>query len=65
MSLAEVTHFLSERIQAAHAAGIADVIIDPGFGFGKTTAHNYALLNGLGHLRRSEDRCWSGFRVSG
>lgn len=48
--LAEVTRFLSERIGAAHAAGIADVIIDPGFGFGKTTPHNYALLNGLGRL---------------
>lgn len=45
--VAEVTHFLSERATAAHAAGIADVIIDPGFGFGKTTAHNHALLNAL------------------
>lgn len=44
---AEVTHFLSERLQAARAAGIADVLLDPGFGFGKSTAHNYALLNGL------------------
>lgn len=46
----EVVHFLSQRINAAHQAGIADVIIDPGFGFGKTTAHNYALLNGLGQI---------------
>lgn len=44
---AEVTLFLSERLHAARAAGIADVILDPGFGFGKRTAHNYALLNGL------------------
>jgi len=43
----EVVLFLSQRINAAHKAGIADVIIDPGFGFGKTTVHNYALLNGL------------------
>lgn len=43
----EVTRFLSERLNAAHDAGIADVIIDPGFGFGKTTAHNFALLDGL------------------
>lgn len=48
--LAEVTHFLSARLRAAHAAGIADVVLDPGFGFGKTTAHNHALLHGLGHL---------------
>ena len=47
---AEVTHFLSARIRAAHDAGIADVIIDPGFGFGKTTEHNYALLRSLGRF---------------
>jgi len=44
---AEVTHFLSERLHACHAAGIADVLVDPGFGFGKTTGHNYALLREL------------------
>jgi len=43
----EVVHFLSTRMAAAHDAGIADVILDPGFGFGKTTAHNLALFNGL------------------
>jgi dihydropteroate synthase len=48
---AEVTHFLSERLAAAHAAGIADVVLDPGFGFGKTTAHNFALLLGLGRIQ--------------
>jgi len=47
---AEVTHFLSERLTAAHAAGIADVILDPGFGFGKTTAHNYTLMRELGRI---------------
>lgn len=44
---AEVTRFLSERMHAAHAAGIADVVLDPGFGFGKTTAHNFTLLREL------------------
>lgn len=44
---AEVTRFLSERLCAAHEAGIADVIIDPGFGFGKTLEHNYILLHEL------------------
>jgi dihydropteroate synthase len=43
----EVVHFLSERMAAARAAGMADVLVDPGFGFGKNTAHNYALLDGL------------------
>ncbi len=46
----EVTNFLSDRIHAAHEAGIADVLVDPGFGFGKTTAHNYTLLGQLGRL---------------
>ncbi|MBP6391708.1 MAG: dihydropteroate synthase [Flavobacteriales bacterium] len=45
--VAEVCYFLSERMRAARQAGIADVILDPGFGFGKTTAHNFALLNHL------------------
>ena len=44
---AEVTHFLSERLHACHAAGIADVLVDPGFGFGKSTGHNYTLLREL------------------
>ena len=45
--VSEVTLFLSQRKAAAHAAGIADVVLDPGFGFGKTTTHNHALLKGL------------------
>jgi dihydropteroate synthase len=45
--VAEVTHFLGERLRACHAAGIADVIVDPGFGFGKTTVQNYSLLREL------------------
>lgn len=44
---AEVTRFLSERLLAARQAGIADVVLDPGLGFGKTTAHNYTLLREL------------------
>jgi dihydropteroate synthase len=47
---AEVTRFLSERIHACRAAGIADVILDPGFGFGKTTGHNYTLLRELSRI---------------
>ena len=44
--IAEVSGFLSERIAAAEAAGIARkrIAIDPGFGFGKTLAHNLELL---------------------
>jgi dihydropteroate synthase len=48
--VSEVTLFLSERARAAQQAGIADVLVDPGFGFGKTTDHNYALLDQLPRL---------------
>ena len=47
---AEVTRYLSARAAAAREAGIADMIIDPGFGFGKTTEHNYRLLRELERL---------------
>jgi dihydropteroate synthase len=44
--VADVHRFLAERIFAAEMAGIAKkhIIVDPGFGFGKTIAHNLALL---------------------
>lgn len=47
--VAEVIAFLHARLQAAVAAGVpADmVIVDPGIGFGKTPAHNVALLEAL------------------
>jgi dihydropteroate synthase len=47
--LVEVYLWLEERIVAAEAAGIArsHILIDPGFGFGKTVAHNLELMNGL------------------
>jgi dihydropteroate synthase len=48
----EVRDFLVGRAHACEAAGIARerIVIDPGFGFGKTVAHNLALLRGLGVL---------------
>jgi dihydropteroate synthase len=49
----EVYGFLAERIAAAVAAGVAEerIIIDPGFGFGKTTAHNLELVRRLREFR--------------
>jgi len=46
---AEVKTFLRDRIREAAAAGIPAerIVVDPGIGFGKTTEHNLALLNGL------------------
>jgi dihydropteroate synthase len=43
----EVLDFFIARTHALKAAGILDVIIDPGFGFGKTIAHNFELLKNL------------------
>src|SRR5690606_17970839 len=50
----EVMAFLGERIQAAMAHGIARdrIIIDPGFGFGKTLQHNLLLLRNLKQFSR-------------
>lgn len=47
--LLDVYDWLGERVAAAEAAGIARdrIVIDPGIGFGKTAAHNLALLRGL------------------
>ena len=49
---AEVTGFLEERAQAAFVAGVArdKIVIDPGFGFGKTREHNLELLRNLRRL---------------
>jgi dihydropteroate synthase len=49
---AEVRQFLIDRVSAAEAAGIARerLIIDPGFGFGKTVAHNLQLFAVLSDL---------------
>ena len=43
----DIIKYFSERINKATLLGINDIIIDPGFGFGKTLEHNYELLNRL------------------
>jgi len=50
--VAEVSAFLRERTAAAQAAGIQRerIVVDPGFGFGKTLAHNLSLLRELKQL---------------
>lgn len=45
--VAEIIDFFSERIDRLTSLGLADLIIDPGFGFGKTIDHNYTLLKNL------------------
>ena len=39
--------YFSEKIQTLHDRGLNDIILDPGFGFGKTLDHNYELLSHL------------------
>ncbi len=43
----EVLDFFIWKVDALHKAGIKDIIIDPGFGFGKAIAHNFELLKHL------------------
>ncbi len=52
--VAEVLLWLSERAARLRQAGVKDIILDPGFGFGKTTEHNFEML-----------RRFSEFRVAG
>lgn len=52
----EVKHFLCERLEAAEQAGIdrGRILIDPGFGFGKTLHHNLELLRRLAEFKSLE-----------
>lgn len=43
----EIFSFFSKKISQLRSLGVNDIIIDPGFGFGKTITHNYQLLNQL------------------
>lgn len=43
----DVSQWLSDRVKQLVKYGVKDVIIDPGFGFGKNVGHNYELLNRL------------------
>jgi len=49
--LLEVVDYLAKKVAELKALHIHDVIIDPGFGFGKTIAHNYELLNQMEAFR--------------
>ncbi len=52
--ISEVAEFLEERVEACEAVGIErqQLILDPGFGFGKTLEHNYQLLANLEHYHQ-------------
>ena len=46
--VADILKWFGERIFKLKSAGVKDIILDPGFGFGKTIAHNFELLRRLG-----------------
>lgn len=47
----EIILYFAEKIEKLRASGVKDLIIDPGFGFGKTLAHNYEILDKLEELQ--------------
>ncbi|MDP5168965.1 MAG: dihydropteroate synthase [Bacteroidia bacterium] len=47
----DVWMYFVQKIKMAQAAGLTDLVVDPGFGFGKTIRHNYQLLQGLGQFQ--------------
>ncbi|MBQ7672465.1 MAG: dihydropteroate synthase [Paludibacteraceae bacterium] len=49
--MSEVLGYLQERVDTLHRMGVADIILDPGFGFAKTTEQNYELLRKLEYLK--------------
>jgi len=45
--MTEIGQFFSKRVETLRSLGLNDIILDPGFGFGKTMDHNYELLRRL------------------
>jgi dihydropteroate synthase len=50
----DVIAFFKEKIEKLKEAGIKEIIIDPGFGFGKTIDHNYQLMKELEQFHQLE-----------
>src|SRR5690606_41441194 len=46
----EINQFISEKIRELNERGVNDILLDPGFGFGKTVEHNYELMQNLNLL---------------
>ncbi len=46
----EVLLYLSQKLNVLRGLGVTDIMVDPGFGFGKTTEQNYQLLNNLSDI---------------
>lgn len=48
----EVAKYLSQRVLKLNEMGVNDIIVDPGFGFGKTVEQNYQMLRELDHFKQ-------------
>jgi len=49
--ISEIIDFLQRKIVQLHLLGVHDVVIDPGFGFAKTTEQNFEILNKLHYFK--------------
>ncbi len=49
--LHEILFFFKNQLKKANLAGVSDIILDPGFGFGKSKKHNFKILKNLDHFR--------------
>jgi dihydropteroate synthase len=47
----EVAQYFAEKVKKLNKLGVKEIILDPGFGFGKSVDHNYELLNKLDALK--------------
>lgn len=52
--LNEIVHYFEQRISVFRKAGVRDIIVDPGFGFGKALDHNYKLIQSLEQFHITE-----------
>ena len=52
--VAEIKGFFRDRVKEAEAAGVKDIIIDPGIGFGKTAWHNLQILKRLDEFKEHD-----------
>ena len=48
----DVLNFFVKQVKIAQEIGVTDIIIDPGFGFGKSLNHNFELLKGLNLFKK-------------
>jgi len=47
----DIVKYFSNKVDKLRLMGVNDIVIDPGFGFGKTIEHNYQLLKNLNHFK--------------